>query len=109
MEHDSDPEHGGDEPAWERDQEYIPTNRNWSGSFSGSFDYADAAQKSIVSQLIGSGTGAKLSCVFVTNSALSLKGDIIVTSVALGASHADKVTLSVNFQGTGALASEVGA
>ncbi len=92
-----------------RDQEYIPTNRNWSGSFSGSFDYADAAQKAIIDQLIDDGVGTILKCSFVCNADLTLAGDIIVTSVAIGASHGDKVTLSVNFQGTGKLGKEVGA
>lgn len=86
-----------------RDQEYIPTNRNWSGSLSGSFDYADAAQKSIIDQLIGDGVGTVLAAAFVTNSELTLSGSIIVTSVAIGASHGDKITLSINFQGTGKL------
>lgn len=92
-----------------RDQEYIPTSRNWSGSFSGSFDYADAAQKSVIDQLIDDGVGTTLKCVFVTNATLSLSGQIIVTSVALGATHGDKITLSINFQGTGPLGKEVGA
>jgi len=92
-----------------RDQEYIPTNRNWSGSFSGSFDYEDAAQKSVIDQLIDDGVGTVLKCSFVCNADLTLSGSIIVTSVAIGASHGDKITLSVNFQGTGKLGKEAGA
>lgn len=92
-----------------RDQEYIPTNRNWSGSFSGSFDYEDAAQKSVIDQLIDDGVGTVLKCSFVCNADLTLSGSIIVTSVAIGASHGDKITLSINFQGTGPLGKEVGA
>lgn len=92
-----------------RDQEYIPTDRNWSGSMSGSFDYADAAQKEIIDQLIGTGTPTILACTFVTNADLILSGNVIVTSVALGATHGDKVTLSINFQGTGALSAATSA
>lgn len=92
-----------------RDQEYIPTDRNWSGSMSGSFDYADAAQKEVIDQLIGDGVGTVLACTFVVNADLALSGNLIVTSVALGATHGDKVTLSINFQGTGALSAATAA
>lgn len=91
------------------DQEYIPTDRNWSGSLSGSFDYSDAAQKVVMDQLIDTGVGSVLKCTFVTNAELTLAGDIIVTSVALGASHGGKITLSINFQGTGKLGKETAA
>ena len=67
-----------------RDQEYLATNRNWSGSLSGSFDYSDAAQKAVIDQLIGDGVGTVLAATFVANADLTLSGNIIITSVAIG-------------------------
>lgn len=86
-------------------KEFINASRDWSGSLSGSLDYADAAQKEIVDNMLQN-VDEKYTCEFKVNATLTLTGDVIITSVSITGSHGDKVAVSINFQGTGALAAK---
>lgn len=89
-------------------KEFINASRDWSGSLSGSLDYADAAQKEIVDNMLQN-VDEKYTCEFKVNATLTLTGDVIITSVSITGSHGDKVAVSINFQGTGALAAKEAA
>lgn len=82
-------------------KEFIGTVKDFSGSASGSFDYGDTQQKSLVDSLLTGGSAAAVTMTLVANSALTFSVSVILTSVALGAAHGDKITVSFNFQGTG--------
>ena len=83
-------------------REYIPTCSDWSGSISGTLDYADAAQKAVVDELL-TPTDQLFSVELKLGPALTVTGDIIVTSASITGSFADKVAVSFNFQGSGEL------
>ncbi len=85
-------------------KEFIGTVSDWSGSFSGTFDYADLEQKALVDALVSAtpDLGA-VTAAFKIGATAEASGEIIITSAAISAAHGDKVTLSCNFQGTGAL------
>lgn len=85
-------------------KEFVPTVRDWSGSLGGTFDYMDQAQKAVIDEFLASGTGAILAASFVADSGLTLSGNIIPTSMPVGATHGGKITVTFNFQGTGELA-----
>lgn len=82
-------------------KEFIGTVKDFSGSASGTFDYSDTQQKAMFDTVKTGGSGAAVTMTLVTNSALTLSLSVIITSVAIGASHGDKITVSFNFQGTG--------
>ena len=85
-------------------RKYKPTCKDWSGSLSGTLDYADAAQKAIVDDLASSTpAGEALSCEFKVGPALTYEGEIHITSISITGSFSDKIAVSINFQGTGAL------
>ena len=85
-------------------REYIPTCKDWSGSLSGTLDYADTAQKAIVDDLASSTpAGTAISCEFKVGPALTYEGEIQITAISITGSFADKVAVSINFQGTGEL------
>lgn len=86
----------------------IETVKDWSGSLSGSLDYADAAQKAIVDKFLGSDR-TTLELTFVVSSELTLTGAASLSSISVGASVSDKVTISCNFTGNGALSVATGA
>ena len=85
--------------AW---KEFIQASRDWSGSLSGTLDYADVAQKEIIDDLLAN-TDTTYSVELVVSSALTLKGNVIFSSASITGSHGDKIAISVNFQGSGAL------
>lgn len=85
--------------AW---KEFIQASRDWSGSLSGTLDYADAAQKEIIDDLL-SNTDTTYTVELLTNEALTLTGSVIFSSVSITGSHGDKIAVSCNYQGTGAL------
>lgn len=89
-------------------REYISTCMDWSGSISGTLDYGDPAQKAVVDEL-ASPTDTPVSCEFKVGPDLTYEGDIIITSMSITGSFADKVAVSINFQGTDALAIKVSA
>lgn len=83
-------------------RDYIPTCSDWSGSISGTLDYADTAQKEVVDELL-TPTDQLFSVELKVGPALTVTGNIIVTSASITGSFADKVAVSFNFQGTGEL------
>lgn len=91
--------------AW---KEFIQASRDWSGSLSGTLDYADVAQKEIIDDLL-SNTDTTYTVELLTNEALTLTGSVIFSSVSITGSHGDKIAISTNFQGTGALSAKEAA
>ena len=85
-------------------REYIGTAKGWSGSFSGTFDYADASPKSIVDNLISGNASTSVTLKFKVSASLTLTGTAWISNGTIGGSHGDKITISFNFQGSGALA-----
>ena len=86
-------------------RDYIATCSDWSGSLSGTLDYADTAQKEVVDELLTPSDTA-LTGEFKVGPALTLTGNFFITSISITGSFADKVAVSINFQGTGTLASK---
>ena len=84
-------------------RDYIATCSDWSGSLSGTLDYADIAQKEVVDELLTPSDTA-LTGEFKVGPALTLTGNFFITSISITGSFADKVAVSINFQGTGTLA-----
>lgn len=84
-------------------REYISTCSDWSGSLSGTLDYGNPAQKAIVDELANP-TDAVVACEFKVGPDLTYEGNIVVSSCSITGSFADKVAVSINFQGTGELA-----
>ena len=83
-------------------KEFIKTAKDWSGSFSGTLDCADAQQKKIIDELV-SGTDIVTPTLKLTlGNSFDLEGSVIFSSMSITASHGDKIAVSVNFQGTGA-------
>lgn len=85
-------------------KEFIGTAKGWSGSLSGTFDYGDAQQKSIVDNLISNSASTSVTLAFKVSASLTLTGIAWISNASIGASHGDKITISFNFQGSGALA-----
>lgn len=84
-------------------RDYIATCSDWSGSISGTLDYADAGQKAVVDELM-TPTDVAMTGEFKVGPTLTVTGDFFITSVSITGSFADKVAVSINFQGTGELA-----
>lgn len=83
-------------------REYITTCMDWSGSLSGTLDYGNPAQKAIVDDLAVP-AGVALSCEFKMGPDLTYLGNLVITSLSITGSFADKIAVSFNFQGTGEL------
>lgn len=83
-------------------REYIPACSDWAGSISGTLDYADAAQKEVVDELL-TPTDQLFTVELKVGPTLTVTGNIIITSASITGSFADKVAVSFNFQGSGAL------
>lgn len=83
-------------------REYIPTCSDWAGSISGTLDYADTAQKEVVDELL-TPTDQLFTVELKVGPTLTVTGNIIITSASITGSFADKVAVSFNFQGSGAL------
>lgn len=84
-------------------KEFISTTKDWSGSASGTLDYADTTQKKFFDDFLASGS-ASATASFKVSADLTLTGSVYLTSMSVNASHGDKISVSFNFQGTGALA-----
>ncbi len=85
-------------------KEFIGTAKGWSGSFSGTF-YGDTnGQKAIIDNLISANASTSVTLKFKVSASLTLTGTAWVSNGSIGASHGDKITISFNFQGSGALA-----
>ena len=83
-------------------RDYIATCSDWSGSLSGTLDYADAAQKAVIDELL-TPTDVAMTGEFLVSKELTVTGNFFITSVSITGSFADKVAVSINFQGTGEL------
>lgn len=84
---------------------FIGTAKGWSGSFSGTFDYGDTnGQKAIIDNLISGSASTSVTLSFKVSASLTLTGTAWISNASVGASHGDKISISFNFQGTGALA-----
>lgn len=83
-------------------KEHIEAGRDWSGSLSGTLDYSDAAQKAIIDAVLTHST-TKLTGTFKVNDTLSFSGSFTVTSLSITGSWGDKIAVSFNFTGDGAL------
>lgn len=83
-------------------REYIPACSDWAGSISGTLDYADTAQKEVVDELL-TPTDQLFTVELKVGPTLTVTGNIIITSASITGSFADKVAVSFNFQGSGAL------
>lgn len=86
-----------------RSKEYLDTAFDWSGSFSGSFAPTDDGQKSFIENVIGGKTEGAFEFIFMLSSSTAYHGYAYITSINNTVAHADKVTASFNFQGTGDL------
>ena len=84
-----------------KNREY--TIRDWTGSFSGSLDLADAGQTAIYTMLLKGGTLAKADLHLGLSATKELNGNAVLTSFDLSVPHGDKVTFSCNFEGDGEL------
>ena len=84
-------------------RDYIATCSDWSGSISGTLDYGDVGQKAVVDELL-TPTDTAMTGEFKVGPDLTVTGDFFITSVSITGSFADKVAVSINFQGTGELA-----
>ena len=86
-------------------RDYIATCSDWSGSLSGTLDYADTAQKAIIDELL-TPTDVAMTGEFKVSATLTLTGSFFITSVSITGAFADKIAVSINFQGTGTLAAK---
>lgn len=83
--------------------QYLDTCADWSGSCSGSFSLDDDVQKEIIETIL-TGSHQVYECIFVLKAGIkAYKGNVIVGSVSNTCARNDKITVSFNFQGTGAL------
>lgn len=83
-------------------KEFLATTKDWSGSASGTLDTSDTAQKKFLDGFIATGT-ASATIVFKISADKNLTGSVFCSSLSITASHGDKISVSFNFQGTGAL------
>lgn len=84
------------------------TGKDFSGSLSGTLDYADAAQKAVVDGVISNGKGS-FDAEFKVGPELTFKGNIVCSGISVTGNWGDKVTISCNFVGNGALTAGAGA
>ena len=83
-------------------KEHIETGRDWSGSLSGTLDYSDEAQKAAIDAVLTHQT-TKLSGAFKVSDDLAYNGSFTITSLSITGSWGDKIAVSMNFEGDGAL------
>lgn len=86
-------------------KENLETQKDWSASCSGTFDYSDPQQKALVDRLI-SGSEDELNMEFVVSKALTLTGKAVISNVSITAAVADKVAVSFSATGNGAISSK---
>ena len=82
-------------------KEFIAGLKNWSGSFSGNWDYTDTNGQKVAIDDALAATNVYLE-LFVDGTHY-WSGEVIITGISAGASVADKVTINCSFQGTGAI------
>lgn len=90
--------------SWKK---YIETGKDWSGSCSGTLDYEDAAQKEIVDKMLADTSGT-FTLDMKVNTNLTLSGSVVFNSLSPSVSWGDKISVSFNFVGNGALTKKTG-
>lgn len=85
--------------AW---KEHIDGVKDFSGSASGYLDYSDAVQKEIVDKILSSSENT-LTIDFKVTKDLTLTGSVKISSLSTTVAVSDKVGISFNFVGNGAL------
>ena len=83
-------------------KEYIDGVKDFSGSASGYLDYMDAMQKEIVDKILSS-SESTLTIDFKVTKDLTLTGSVKISSLSTTVAVSDKVGISFNFVGDGAL------
>lgn len=83
-------------------KEYIDGVKDFSGSASGYLDYLDAVQKEIVDNILSSNK-TDLTLDFKVTKDLTLTGSVKISSLSTTVAVTDKVGISFNFIGNGAL------
>lgn len=83
-------------------KEHIDGVKDFSGSASGYLDYSDAVQKEIVDKILSSSESA-LTIDFKVTKDLTLTGSVNISSLSATVAVSDKVGISFNFVGNGAL------
>lgn len=82
----------------------VQTIRDWKASFTMTLDRSDAQQVNILSDLEGSSTDAgNIALRFYTSSAAYWSGNGLVAGITINSKVSDKVSVSVNVEGNGAL------
>ncbi|MBU4577083.1 MAG: hypothetical protein KJ576_20885 [Proteobacteria bacterium] len=78
----------------------------WTAQFEGSFDYADAEQKSLLDALIANSTGVMLTGADALqlhlNATTFFSGVCYIVGAEIKATHNDKATVAFSVQGSGA-------
>lgn len=83
-------------------KEHIDGVKDFSGSASGYLDYSDTVQKEIVDKILSSSEGT-LTIDFKVTKDLTLTGSVKISSLSATVAVSDKVGISFNFVGDGAL------
>jgi len=84
---------------------FLPGLAEWSGSMSGSFDPSDANGQKAIHDLViaASPAGASANTLFYFSAANYYSGNIIFTGLSLSTPVAGIITVTITFQGNGAL------
>lgn len=83
-------------------KEHIDGVKDFSGSASGYLDYSDVVQKEIVDKILSS-SESTLTIDFKVTKDLTLTGSVKISSLSATIAVSDKVGISFNFVGNGAL------
>ena len=83
-------------------KQYIDGVKDFSGSASGYLDYSDAMQKEIVDDILSSAE-TTLTLDFKVTKDLTLTGSVKISSLSTTVAVSDKVGISFNFVGNGAI------
>lgn len=82
--------------SWE---EYIPSLRNATGTFSGNFDSSDTSQTTLINSMLG-GSAVALRC-YVGTAKYFLAGTAYLTGMSPSISVSGKADVSYSFQASG--------
>lgn len=81
----------------------LATQKDWSGSASGTLDLADPEQRTVLAMFTGAAQVVAQQLMFGLGGNSSYGGSATITSIQLGCNVSDKITFSFNFTGNGAL------
>lgn len=85
-------------------REFMSTIKDWSGSFNATV-LDSKEHKGIIEEII-TNDDTELECIFKAGNEVSFSGKVKVTSASISATQGEKTSLSINFQGNGALSVE---